>query len=101
MDEGVGSAMAAVEDEAQELLLVQEPNVAAGRFASNVQVSRSDDHFVLSFMAIDPLDPPAGQKRPAYLVARVFLTAGHMRRLYNVLGKQVKTLDDDGVELAD
>jgi 3-methyladenine DNA glycosylase AlkC len=91
--EAKGGAAPAKKTKAQTLRLIQDPNVAVGRFATSVQVSAHDEHFVLSFMTVDPLEKDGQDQGMAYLAARVYMAPEHVRRLSAVLTKQVQSWD--------
>lgn len=70
--------------------LMGEPSVAAGRFATNVAVSMADDYSVLTFIADEPL---AASEKTAHMVARIYMTLPHMRKLAKLLDDKLKALD--------
>jgi len=53
-----------------------------GRYANMVQISSNPEEFVLDFFMTMP---PAGQ-----LVSRITMSPGHTKRLYRVLGENLK-----------
>lgn len=73
--------------------IVADPNVAAGRFATNVAASMGPDHCVLTFLAEEPLQTDGDGTTTAHMAARVYLTLPHLRKLSALLDGHVQRLD--------
>lgn len=79
---------------AKTLSIMQDSAVAAGRFATNVQISGNTEHWVLSFIAVDPLEADDDGQAVGHLVGRIFMAPEHTRRFSRILAEQVVKWDE-------
>lgn len=79
--------------------LLSDPTLTAGRFSSKAVSSLADDHCALTFLAEEPLSSAAQPQ--AHIVARVYLTIPHMRRLAELLTNQLAERDQESPEASE
>lgn len=76
------------------------PETASGRFASRVMVSGASDHFVLSFLATDPMASEVSGSEVVTLVSRVYVTRNQAAQIHATLGGVLQRLSDTEAKVA-
>jgi hypothetical protein len=73
-------------DEKREIKIGFPQDLQGGRYANNMHVIHTKEEFIMDFMMVVP---PAGA-----VTARVIVSPGHMKRIFNALGENIKKYEE-------
>lgn len=79
---------------ATEMQVAADPVIRRGVYSNLAIVSHQQEEFMIDFLLADPRTqtPKGGQ---ALLVARVILSPGHMKRLYQAIGDNIQKYEQN------
>lgn len=69
----------------QQIQLRSSDHALEVKYSNHVQIMQAKEEFILDFMSVFP---PQGS-----LISRIALSPGHIKRLYKVLGEQIKAYE--------